>query len=85
MLFTQVSWFAYSVQATLAIFAYTIGLYIYRIYFSPLSKFPGPKLAAATLFYEGYYDLVKDGQYPWRIREMHQKYGKTCCHLRKQL
>ena len=55
---------------------YVLGLYVYRMYFDPLSKFPGPKLAAATLWYEFYYDVVKQGRYTWKIWEMHDKYGK---------
>ena len=51
-----------------------IGL-AYRLYFSPLAKFLGPRLAAATLWYEAWYDIVKKGQYTFRIREMHKKYG----------
>ncbi|KAG7006351.1 hypothetical protein G7Y79_00015g039410 [Physcia stellaris] len=41
----------------------------------PLSKFPGPKLAAATYLYEGYYDVVKRGKYTFKIRDLHAKYG----------
>jgi len=47
-----------------------------RLYFSPLSKFPGPKLAAATILYEAYYDVIKQGQYTFKIKELHKKYGK---------
>lgn len=57
--------------------AYFVLRVIYRIYLSPLSSIPGPRLAAATGLYEAYFDLVKDGQYPWRIREMHRKYGTS--------
>ncbi|KAJ6184876.1 hypothetical protein N7519_006177 [Penicillium mononematosum] len=48
---------------------------VYHLYFHPLSKFPGPKLAAATFFYEFYYDVVKSGMYIWEIERMHEKYG----------
>lgn len=55
---------------------YLITTAIYRLYLSPLAKFPGPKLAALTLWYEFYYDVVKRGKYTWRIAEMHKQYGK---------
>lgn len=48
---------------------------IYSVYFGPLSKCPGPKLAAATLLYEFYYDVILKGQYTYKIRELHQQYG----------
>lgn len=54
---------------------YNIALVVHRLYFSPLAKFPGPKLAAATLWYEYYYDVVKRGRYTWKIAELHAQYG----------
>lgn len=41
----------------------------------PLSRFPGPKLAAMTILYEGWYDMIKVGRYTWEIQKMHDKYG----------
>jgi hypothetical protein len=54
---------------------YAICLVIYRLFLSPLSKFPGPKIAAATHYYEFYYNYWRQGQYIYRIEEMHKKYG----------
>ena len=54
---------------------YVALLYVYRAFFDRLSHIPGPKLAAATLWYEFYYDVVLKGQYTWEIGRMHKKYG----------
>ncbi|TGO37583.1 hypothetical protein BHYA_0093g00080 [Botrytis hyacinthi] len=54
---------------------YQVTLVVYRLYFSPLAKFPGPKLAAASLWYEFYYDVWCDGQFTFKIRELHKVYG----------
>ncbi|KAL3422991.1 Trichodiene oxygenase 7 [Phlyctema vagabunda] len=68
---------AQSLTVTLVtIFAtWLIGRISWRLFFHPLARFPGPKLAAATHWYEGYYDIVKKGQYTFEIGKMHQKYG----------
>lgn len=54
---------------------YNVALVVYCLYFSPLAKFPGPKLAAATMWYGYYYDVVKRGRYTWKIAELHAQYG----------
>ena len=59
--------------------AFVVTLVLHRLYLSPLAKFPGPKLAAATLWYEFYYDVIKRGKYTWQIAEMHSRYG-ACCY-----
>lgn len=54
-----------------------IYLVVYRLYFSPLAGFPGSKLAAATGWYEFYYDFVYNGHYVFEIERMHEKYGTS--------
>ncbi|CAG8984003.1 hypothetical protein HYALB_00009012 [Hymenoscyphus albidus] len=56
---------------------YMIYLVIYRLYISPIAKFPGPTLAAVTHWYEAYYDLVSNGggQWTFQIQRLHEKYG----------
>jgi hypothetical protein len=49
---------------------------IYRLFFHPLSKFPGPKLAAITFLYEFYCDVIKGGQFLFQMEKMHDKYGR---------
>ncbi|KAH8898899.1 cytochrome P450 [Thozetella sp. PMI_491] len=46
-----------------------------RFFLSPLGQLPGPKLAALTTWYEAYYDVIKPGQYAFKIKQLHKKYG----------
>jgi hypothetical protein len=57
--------------------AYILVLVVYRLYLHPLAKFPGPRLAAVTSWYEGYYEIVKNGQYSRQISKLHDEYGKN--------
>lgn len=54
---------------------YWAGLTLYRLYFHPLADYPGPKLAAATFWYECYFDLLQHGQYVFEIQRLHEIYG----------
>lgn len=62
--------------------AYVVGLYLYRLSpLHPLAKFPGPKLAAVTSWYEAYYEIALNGQYSKKISQLHDKYGMSALHV----
>ncbi|KAI1178015.1 cytochrome P450 [Nemania sp. FL0916] len=67
----------FAVLSVLFFIARAICLIIYRLFFSPLARFPGPKLAATSTLYEAYYDLIHKGggQMAFKIKELHEKYG----------
>ncbi|KAM0124736.1 hypothetical protein ACHAP3_010138 [Botrytis cinerea] len=48
---------------------------VWRLYFSPIAEFPGPKLAAISILYEIYHEIVLGGKYTFKIKELHEKYG----------
>lgn len=57
---------------------YGVLLAAYRLLLHPLSRFPGPKLAAAT-YWKSFYDDVLQGQHPgcelYHIHQLHDQYG----------
>lgn len=60
-----------------AVIIYYSTLIVYRLYFHPLARFPGPKLAAISRWYEAYYDLIQGGQYTPKIVQLHKKFGEN--------
>ncbi|KAJ5185209.1 Cytochrome monooxygenase lcsI [Penicillium cf. griseofulvum] len=52
---------------------YLLWTVVYNLYFSPLAKFPGPKLAACTNLQNLYW--TSTGQYHYKLKELHDKYG----------
>ena len=48
---------------------------IWRLYMSPIAGFPGPRFAALTFWNEFYYDVIRKGQYTWKIVDYDKKYG----------
>ncbi|KAH7034292.1 cytochrome P450 [Macrophomina phaseolina] len=64
-----------SIYLVLLWIVYAISLVTYRLYFHPLAHFPGRKFAAATLWYEFYYDVVQPGLYYREVSKMHDEFG----------
>lgn len=67
-IFDLVSW----QRLALTVAVYFMTMAFYRLFLHPLSHFPGPKLAAVSRWYEGYYDVVRNGQYTFKIAELHK-------------
>jgi hypothetical protein len=70
------SGFLFGVAAAL-LFCYSLCGALYRLVLSPIADFPGPRLAALSFWYEFYYDVILQGRYTWKIKELHERYGKT--------
>lgn len=69
--------FVLAISIPICFFLYLVGLALYRLYLHPLAKFPGPKLAAVTYLYEGYYDVIRRGKYTFKIKDLHAHYGRS--------
>ncbi|TVY36836.1 Cytochrome P450 monooxygenase [Lachnellula subtilissima] len=52
---------------------YAATICVYRLYFHPLSRFPGPRIAAVSNTWYAYHWL--SGRYPWAIESILKKYG----------
>lgn len=55
---------------------YLITVATYRLYFHPLKKIPGPKLAAISSYYEFYFNVIKRGTFIWHLEKLHDTYGR---------
>ncbi|OHE93162.1 hypothetical protein CORC01_11574 [Colletotrichum orchidophilum] len=61
----------------LSVFFYLIGIALYRLFFHPLRKIPGPWYASVTYWYEFYQDVILDGHYIREYPGLHAKYGSV--------
>lgn len=63
--------------ATLAVLLLAFGVWVgcQRTWLHPLRAFPGPKLAALTVWYRAYFDLYKRGSFLRHLEYLHTIYG----------
>jgi tryprostatin B 6-hydroxylase len=65
--------FTLSISSTFAVALWT-SMVIYRLFFHPLYKFPGPIGARVSKFYHSYHSLPRFDGFRWLDR-MHREYG----------
>lgn len=54
----------------------------YRLFLHPLAAIPGPRWAAITSMYGGWYDLRAGTDYTRKIIKLHEQYGEQArCRL----
>jgi hypothetical protein len=61
--------------ALVAILTFAIWRIIYNLYFHPLSRFPGPRLAACSRLWLAYRELIKRESLGDLRVELHRQYG----------
>lgn len=66
---------SFALLGILSLLAYWTFLVAYRLILSPLAGFPGSKIAAATHYYEFYFNWWCQGKYIFEIEKMHERYG----------
>ena len=54
---------------------WTAAKVVYNLFLHPLSKFPGPKLAAATSWWQTYLEIVQGKSLSLTLLDLHAKYG----------
>jgi hypothetical protein len=54
---------------------YVLYKVIYNVYFHPLARYPGPRLAAISNIY--YARHWPGGRWPFILEELHEKYGEV--------
>lgn len=60
---------------SILLISYLASLSIYRLFFHPLAKIPGPRRAALTHWYQIYYDVYLRGRFLWYLADLHKQYG----------
>ncbi|KAH6609558.1 hypothetical protein Trco_002904 [Trichoderma cornu-damae] len=60
---------------TCLLLVHRLVLILYRTQLHPLSRFPGPKLAASTSLYSHYFNFVQGGNFIRQLEHLHDTYG----------
>ncbi|KAK4180645.1 cytochrome P450 [Triangularia setosa] len=63
----------YAVIAAIGSIVYCVSRCIYLLWFHPLAKYPGPRIAAISNIWYGYQWL--SGRYPWAMQQAFRDYG----------
>ena len=63
-----------TVSLTVATLLRGVGVVVYRLFFHPLAKVPGPFFARAFYFYSFWYNM-RGGRMYLQIPKLHEKYG----------
>jgi hypothetical protein len=70
------AWTAIPASVVSAIVIYVTSLVVYRRWFHPLAKVPGPFWASITHFYIVKYNLFSErSQFYLQVEKLHQQYG----------
>ena len=67
--------FAATLWSSIAYVAYTAVAAVYNLYFHPLAHFPGPRVAAASSWWQVYVELIKQESLSIKLLELNRKYG----------
>lgn len=70
-------WYTLWKKLGAALGLYLVSVITYRLWFHPLRKYPGRRLAALTSWYQAYVDIVEDGAWVERLEEWHSQYGSS--------
>jgi hypothetical protein len=58
---------------------------LHNVYFHPLSRYPGSKVAAiSTSWWEWYWNYYRNGRLLFEVERLHQKHGKSLAAMKSR-
>ena len=61
----------------IALLTWIVQRTIYRLYFHPLAKFPGPVAAAATTQWKAYIEVLLQKSFCHVLKDLHDQHGEA--------